>query len=82
MTTVPNPTPPAASAPAPAAPDRAAWVLPVTVIGAVVTLMACAFGAVLVHMYPVLKEPLAMAVAIAMLAGTLITTVVLLYRRR
>lgn len=91
MTTIPNPQPQpqpqphGASAPVPGPPataDRAEWVLPVIVIGAVVVLMACAFGAFLVHAYPALKEPLTMALSIATLAGLLVATVVLLHRRR
>ncbi|MGW3660841.1 hypothetical protein ACWD6R_36635 [Streptomyces sp. NPDC005151] len=66
----------------PIVPGRAEWVLPVIVIGAVVVLMACAFGAFLVHAYPALKEPLTMALSIATLAGLLVATVVLLHRRR
>ncbi|MEU5234885.1 hypothetical protein AB0G82_37440 [Streptomyces anulatus] len=86
MTTTPNsPQPPGAPAPAPdppATPDRAEWVLPVTVIAVVVVLMACVFGAFLVHAYPTLKEPLTMALSIATLAGLLVATVVLLHRKR
>ncbi|WUW26960.1 hypothetical protein OG521_39615 (plasmid) [Streptomyces sp. NBC_01463] len=83
MTTAPSPPQPdGAPAPGPAVPDREAWVLPVAVIGVVVVLMACAFAAFLVHAYPVLKEPLTMAVGIATLAGLLIATVVLLHRRQ
>lgn len=85
MTTAPNPTQPtvvSASVPEPAVPDRAGWVVPLIVIGVVVVLMACAFGAFLVHAYPVLKEPLTMALSIATLAGLLVTTVALLHRRR
>ncbi|MET7499527.1 hypothetical protein ACIPPM_24295 [Streptomyces sp. NPDC090119] len=66
----------------PSIPDRAGWVVPVTVIGVVVALMACAFGAFLVHAYPVLKEPLTVALSIATLAGLIVTTVVSLNRRR
>lgn len=85
-TTTPNP-PQSHGAPAPVpnpptVPDRAEWVLPVIVIGVVVTLMACAFGAFIVHAYPVLKEPLTMALSIATLAGLLVATVMLLHRRR
>ncbi|SCF87761.1 hypothetical protein [Streptomyces sp. Ncost-T10-10d] len=82
MTTVPNPTQPGAPAPVPepAVPDRAAWVLPVSVIGVVVVVMACAFGAFLVHAYPVLKEPLTVALGIATLAGLVVATVVSLNR--
>ncbi|MFJ3465805.1 hypothetical protein [Achromobacter spanius] len=84
-TTTPNPTQPddvpgAVPGP-PTVSERAAWVLPVSVIGVVVVLMACAFGAVLVHAYPVFKEPLMMALSIATLAGLIVTTVVLLHRR-
>jgi hypothetical protein len=50
-----------------------------TVIGVVVGLMACAFGAFLIHAYPVLKEPMAMALSIAVLAVTIAVAVV---RRR
>lgn len=85
-TTTSNPIQPdGAPAPVPeppTVPDREGWVVPVTVIGVVVALMACAFGAFLVHAYPVLKEPLTMALSIATLAGLLVTTVVLLHRRR
>ncbi|WP_146057104.1 MULTISPECIES: hypothetical protein [unclassified Streptomyces] len=85
-TTTPNsPQPHLAPAPMPDTPtvsDRAEWVLPVIVIGTVVVLMACAFGAFLVHAYPALKEPLTMALSIATLAGLLVATVVLLHRRR
>jgi hypothetical protein len=44
--------------------------------------MACAFGAFLVYAYPVLREPLTMALSIATLAGLLVATVVLLHRGR
>ncbi|MET8936747.1 hypothetical protein ABZX28_07010 [Streptomyces rubiginosohelvolus] len=53
-----------------------------TVIGVVVALMACAFGAFLVHAYPVLQEPLTVALSIASLAGLIVATVVSLNRRR
>ncbi|MFJ2101511.1 MULTISPECIES: hypothetical protein [unclassified Streptomyces] len=56
--------------------------LPVTVIAVVVVLMACVFGAFLVHAYPTVKEPLTMALSIATLAGLLVATVVLLHRKR
>ncbi|QCW78577.1 hypothetical protein EF908_32000 [Streptomyces sp. WAC04770] len=86
MATTPNsPEPHVAPTPmpnTPTVPDRTEWVLPVIVIGAVVVLMACAFGAFLVHAYPALKEPLTMALSIATLAGLLVATVVLLHRRR
>ncbi|MFE9912911.1 hypothetical protein [Streptomyces clavifer] len=83
MTTASTPTPPdSSSTPGPAVADRAAWVVPVAVIGVVVVLLACAFGAFLIHAYPVLKEPLSMAMGIATLAGLVVSTVVLLHRRR
>ncbi|MFF7328390.1 hypothetical protein OG795_33830 (plasmid) [[Kitasatospora] papulosa] len=85
MTTVSNLTQPddaPATVPDAAVTERAAWVLPVSVIGVVVVLLACAFGAFLIHAYPVLKEPLSMAVGIATLAGLVVSTVVLLHRRR
>ncbi|MFI2780143.1 hypothetical protein [Streptomyces sp. ALB3] len=43
----------------------------------VIVLMACAFGAFLLHAYPVLKEPLTMVLSIATPAGLIVTTVVL-----
>ncbi|MFE7533828.1 hypothetical protein ACFU67_06055 [Streptomyces rhizosphaericola] len=81
MATTPN-SPEPHVAPTPTVPDRTEWVLPVIVIGAVVVLMACAFGAFLIHAYPALKEPLTMALSIATLAGLLVATVVLLHRKR
>ncbi|MFD8347059.1 hypothetical protein ACFWB3_10210 [[Kitasatospora] papulosa] len=85
MTTTPqNPQPPAgttAQAPEPAA-DRQSWVVPVVVIAVMVVLIACAFGAFLVHAYPVLKEPIGMALGIATFAGLVVSTTMLLNRRR
>ncbi|WP_190175180.1 hypothetical protein [Streptomyces nitrosporeus] len=46
-----------------------------------VVLMACVFAAFLVYAYPVLKEPLSMAMGVMTLAGLVIATVVLLQRR-
>ncbi|WP_331734824.1 hypothetical protein [Streptomyces sp. NBC_00887] len=84
MTTAPqNPQPPAGT-PAPVAEptgDRQPWVVPVVVIAVVVALMACVFGAFLVHAYPVLKEPIGTALGIATLAGLVVSTTVVLIRR-
>ncbi|MEV5864349.1 hypothetical protein AB0L83_32095 [Streptomyces sp. NPDC052071] len=52
------------------------------VIAVMVVLIACAFGAFLVHAYPALKEPIGMALGIATFAGLVVSTTMLLNRRR
>ncbi|WP_329043522.1 hypothetical protein OHT61_32355 (plasmid) [Streptomyces sp. NBC_00178] len=82
--TPPNPQPPA-SLPVPMpepAEGRQPWVVPVVVIALTVVLMACTFGAFLVHAYPVLKEPIGTALGIATFAGLVVSTTVILIRRR
>ncbi|MER5556185.1 hypothetical protein ABT001_31715 [Streptomyces sp. NPDC002793] len=84
MTTAPqNPQPPGGTpVPAPERAERQSWVAPMVVIALAVVLMACAFGAFLVHAYPVLKEPVGTALGIATFAGLVVSTTVLLIRRR
>ncbi|WP_432106212.1 hypothetical protein [Streptomyces sp. bgisy091] len=85
MTTAQQNQQPPGGTPAPApepADERQPWVVPMVVIASAVVLMACAFGAFLVHAYPVLKEPVGTALGIATFAGLVVSTTMLLIRRR